>query len=108
MSDDTRTAQPAPPTVKRTHPIRGLLWGLMFGVGLTFVLIVTTVISLDVVTMIVVTIVGTAAGLLWSTLGPAKPPKGAPPTVEQHENVTEAEAPTAEFRDEQDDRGEAS
>ncbi len=74
-------------TVKQTHPIRGLLWGIVFGIGLTFVLVFTKVISLDLTTMIIVFVAATVVGVLWSIVGPAKQPKGAPPpdpvTVEQ-------------------------
>ena len=76
-------------TIKKTHPVRGVLWGLMFGIGLTLVLVFTKVISLDLTTMIIVTVVATVAGTLWSILGPAKAPKGPPPAepvaVEQTE-----------------------
>lgn len=68
-------------TVKQNHPVRGVLWGLMFGIGLALVLVVTTVISLDLVTLIVVVVVGTIVGVLWSIFGPAKAPKGDPPST---------------------------
>lgn len=66
-------------TVKQTHPFRGVLWGLVFGIGLTFVLVITTIISLDLVTMLVVTLVATAIGVAWSIYGPARAPKAPPP-----------------------------
>ena len=67
------------PLVKKTHPIRGILWGIMFGLGLTGVLVVTKVISLELSQMIIVLVVGIAAGVLWSLFGPAKAPKGPAP-----------------------------
>ncbi len=67
--------------VKKGHPIRGVLWGIMFGLGLAGVLVVTKVIPLDLTQMIVVLAVGIAAGVLWSLFGPAKAPKGAAPTA---------------------------
>ncbi len=83
MSDSTAASLRA--TTQRTfverHPIRGILWGLMMGIGLTVVLIVTKVINLDLTMMIVVTLVAILVGLLWSTLGPAKAPKGPPPAT---------------------------
>lgn len=69
------------PTVKQTHPVRGVLWGLMFGIGLAFVLVFTTVINLDLVTMIIVVVIAIALGVLWSLYGPAKPPQGEPPVA---------------------------
>ncbi len=62
--------------VKKAHPVRGILWGLVFGLGLTVVLVVTTVISLELTQMIVVLAAGTLFGVLWSVFGPAKPPSG--------------------------------
>ena len=61
---------------KKTHPIRGILWGLMLGLGLAIVLIVTTVINLELSQIIIVVLVGTVVGFLWSMLrqvvGPLK------------------------------------
>jgi hypothetical protein len=64
--------------VKKTHPIRGILWGLMMGLGLSIVLVLTKVIPLDLVPMLLVLLVGTVAGTLWSIFGPAKHPKDVP------------------------------
>ena len=108
MSDSTTTS---PETVVRKHPIRGLLWGLMFGIGLTLVLVFTTVISLDLTTMIIVAAVGTVIGVLWGMFGPAKAPKGPapaphrdpePPAVSRFDdfNRTVAPAPVPEAIDE--------
>lgn len=77
----TTTHDTTPTTVTRRHPIRGLLWGLVFGIGLSAVLVLTTVIELDLVTMIAVAVAATAAGVAWGTFGPAKAPKGPPPTT---------------------------
>lgn len=82
----TLTAQPAE---LRRHPIRGVLWGLMTGIGLTLVLVITKVIDLDLTMMIVVTVIATLLGVLWSTVGPAKEPKGPPPAT-----MTASTAPT--------------
>ena len=67
--------------VKKGHPIRGVLWGVMFGLGLAGVLVVTKIIPLDLTQMIVVLALGIATGVLWSLFGPAKAPKGAAPAV---------------------------
>ena len=81
----TATSQEA---VVRRHPIRGFLWGLLMGIGLTLVLVLTKVIGLDLTMMIVVTAIAVLVGVLWSTVAPAKPPKGPPPAT-----VTVAGAP---------------
>jgi hypothetical protein len=64
--------------VKTTHPVRGILWGLMMGVGLSIVLVLTKVIPLALAPLLIVLLLGTAAGTLWSIFGPAKRPKDAP------------------------------
>ena len=91
----TLTAQPAE---LRRHPIRGVLWGLMMGIGLTLVLVIIKVIALDLTMMIVVTVIATLLGVLWSTLGPAKEPKGPPPAT-----MTASTAPAASRFDDFDD-----
>jgi hypothetical protein len=67
--------------VKKTHPIRGILWGLMMGLGLSVVLVLTKVIPLDVVPMLIALALGAVAGTLWSIFGPAKRPKDVPSTT---------------------------
>lgn len=81
--------------VKQRHPIRGVLWGLMFGVGLAVVLVLTTVIALDLPVVIAVIAIGTIAGTAWSVFGPAKSPTDdseAPTT----DTVTPAPGDTAQ------------
>lgn len=68
------------PTVKHLHPIRGFFWGLLFGVGLAFVLVFATLIELSISNLAIVTFVGLALGVAWSLVGPAKPPSGPPPS----------------------------
>lgn len=67
---------------KRTHPIRGLLWGLMLGLGLAIVLVVMTIISLDLLQIIIVTVLGMIIGTVWGLFGPAKQPQRPPPPSE--------------------------
>ena len=57
------------------RPIRGLLWGLIFGLGLTLLLVVTNTILLAWVPMLVTMAIGTAIGIAWSLFGPARKPK---------------------------------
>lgn len=61
-------------TGRETHVVRGVLWGLMLGLGLTIVAVLTTTISLDLTQMIIVLLVGVAIGTLWSLFGPPKKP----------------------------------
>lgn len=87
MSDATSEPHATPPgeptavdvvntaeLAKTTHPIRGVLWGIVFGLGLVIVTIVTKVISLSLVPAVVVLVIGIALGTLWSLFGPAKAP----------------------------------
>ena len=67
------------PTVKHQHPIRGFFWGLLFGIGLAFVLVFATVIELSIANLAIVTFVGLALGVAWGIVGPAKAPSGPPP-----------------------------
>jgi hypothetical protein len=64
--------------VKKTHPVRGILWGLMMGLGLSIVLVLTKVIPLALGPMLIVLVLGTAAGTVWSIFGPAKQPRHVP------------------------------
>ena len=70
-----------PTTAKRLHPFRGLFWGLLLGIGLAGVLIVTTTITVSLVSVIVVLVGGLFVGVVWGLVGPAKSPKGPPPTT---------------------------
>ncbi|HWM22786.1 MAG TPA: YrzE family protein [Ilumatobacteraceae bacterium] len=82
--------QPATPTTTTTtvrtaeayrkpHPIRGILWGLLMGIGAAVIAILLKVIPFDLVWALIVLGAGILLGILWSTLGPAKKPKGDPP-----------------------------
>ena len=82
--------------VKKTHPIRGILWGLMMGLGLSIVLVLTKVIPLALGPMLIVLVLGTAAGTVWSIFGPAKRPKHLPdeathPIVDEAATVDETQ-----------------
>lgn len=61
------------------HPIRGLLWGLLFGIGLAFVLVFSTIIVFARVPVATTIAIGTAAGLLWSVIGPPRTTRSPPP-----------------------------
>lgn len=69
------TPVPQPPAreqVKITHPVRGILWGILFGLGLMVVAILTKVIALSLVPALVVLVLGIALGTLWSLFAPPK------------------------------------
>ena len=61
--------------IKETYPLRGVLWGIMFGLGLMVVAIVSKVIALSLVSALAVLILGIAIGTTWSMFGPAKTPE---------------------------------
>lgn len=65
-------------TVKR-HPIRGLLYGILFGLGLMMIVVGQGWAALGTWPPFIVLILGIVVSILWSTLGPAKKPKGMPP-----------------------------
>ena len=64
-----------PELVVVRHPIRGLLWGLVFGLGLAFMLVFSTIIVFARGPVAITIVVGTLAGLLWSLLGPPRTTK---------------------------------
>lgn len=68
-------AEPTETAARKTHPIRGALWGLLTGLGLAIVLIVTRVVTIGWVPLILSLLIGTAVSLVWSLFGPAKQPK---------------------------------
>ena len=64
------------------HPIRGLLWGLVFGIGLAFALVFSTIIVFAREPVAITISTGVLAGLLWSVLGPPRTSKSPPPRAE--------------------------
>jgi hypothetical protein len=81
--DPMSTTEHVPETVKQTHPVRGVLWGLLVGIGLACLLAFVKAISLSLAPMIIVAALGTVAGVVWSIYGPAKAPKDPPPEFAQ-------------------------
>jgi hypothetical protein len=65
--------------VKR-RPIRGALWGLLLGVGVTALLIMYSVIAVGTLTPWVVLLVFIVLGVLWGLFGPAKRTRDLPPS----------------------------
>ena len=74
----TDSATPNDGPTKQTHPARGVLWGLLFGLGLALLAIVTRTVVLGWLPFILLLVVGTAIGLAWSLFGPARKPKLQP------------------------------
>ena len=79
MQPSTSTRSTLPAAYRKLHPIRGVLWGLIMGLGATVVAIVLRVIPLDTVWVVLVMAVAVLLGVLWSILGPPTQPKGDPP-----------------------------
>lgn len=67
-------------TVKR-HPIRGFLYGIPFGLGLAMIAVGQKWAALGTWPPFIIFLVGIAISMVWSTFGPAKGPKGEPPTA---------------------------
>ena len=65
-------------TVKR-HPIRGFLYGIVFGLGLALVAIGQSWAALGTLPPFILLVVGIIVGTVWSTFGPPKGPKGETP-----------------------------
>jgi hypothetical protein len=68
-----------PELVVVRHPVRGLLWGVVFGVGLAFMLVFSTIIVFERAPVAITITVGTLAGLLWSLVGPPRTTRSAAP-----------------------------
>lgn len=61
-----------PDELRTVHPLRGAIWGLVFGTGLALAMVVTTTIPLDAVAMSLVVVAATAVGVLWGLFAPAR------------------------------------
>jgi hypothetical protein len=72
------TTTTAAATTKR-HPIRGFLYGIVFGLGLAMIAIGQKWAALGTWPPVIIFVVGIVIGTAWATFGPAKAPKGAPP-----------------------------
>jgi hypothetical protein len=72
--------------VLRRHPIRGFLYGILFGLGLMFVAVGQGWAALGTWPALIVFVVGVVLATAWGSFGPSKQPKGPPPPepVEVH------------------------
>ena len=84
-------------TSTKRKPIRGFLYGIVLGLGLMMIVVGQGIAALGTWPPFLVFLAGVVIGTLWSTFGPAKAPKGAPPVEpEIIEEPTPAPAPVAE------------
>lgn len=67
-------------TTLHRHPIRGFIWGLVFGLGVAGLLIVFSIVPLSIPNLIIYPVVIAVAGTLWGLFAPPKKPKGPEPT----------------------------
>lgn len=65
-------------TLKR-HPIRGFLYGILFGLGLMMIVVGQGWAALGTLPPVIVFLLGLVVGTVWGLYGPAKAPKGPPP-----------------------------
>ena len=72
------TQTTAPTSKTKRHPIRGFLYGIVFGLGLAFIAVGQSWAALGTWPPFLLLIAGVVIGTLWSTFGPAKGPKVAP------------------------------
>lgn len=79
MNHPTRTTLTPGQTVTEKHPIRGFFWGLLMGIGLALVAIITKVVSLSLTTSIVLVAVCIVFGVLWGVYAPPRAPQGPAP-----------------------------
>jgi hypothetical protein len=68
----TPTPAPAPERKVKRHPIRGFLWGLVAGIGLSLILIDQAVVAIGTNGPMVVVLVMAVLGVLWSFFAPAR------------------------------------
>lgn len=72
------TSAELPEVSTEAHPIRGVFWGLLLGIGLAGLLISMKVVGLALTPFVVVVMVGVLAGTAWGRFGPARPPRVIP------------------------------
>jgi hypothetical protein len=77
------------PTEIKRHPIRGFLWGIITGIGVALILIVTKVITLSIPAMVITIVVVALLATLWGLVGPAKKARGPVPIT-----ITPSPAPS--------------
>lgn len=66
-------------TITKRHPIRGLLYGIVFGLGLLMLAVGQGWAALGTWPPFILFVAGLVIGTLWGMYAPAKAPKGDPP-----------------------------
>jgi hypothetical protein len=69
---------PADQTVKR-HPLRGLLYGLLMGLGIAILLITTNTVAIGTLPPILVVVFSTLFGIIWGLFAPPRKAKDQAP-----------------------------
>ncbi len=88
MTSTVSSTSPAPEQEVAKHPVRGVLWGLLLGLGIAIYMVLFAVIPFgDWLPLLLCVLAGVAIGVAWAYFAPPKKPKGPPPAAE-----TESEA----------------
>ena len=74
----------------KRHPIRGFMWGIVFGLGLALLAIGQGYAALGTLPPVILLIAGIVLGTLWGLFAPAKKPKGEPPPTAVDVETVEA------------------
>ncbi|MDW3217920.1 MAG: hypothetical protein R8F63_04840 [Acidimicrobiales bacterium] len=69
-------------TTTKRHPIRGILWGILMGIGLAITAVGMKWAAIGTNGPFVFFGIGLVISVAWSLFGPAKAPKGPPPAAE--------------------------
>jgi len=77
-------------TVTKRHPIRGFLYGIVFGLGLMMLAVGQGWAALGTWPPFILFIAGLVAATLWGMYAPAKAPKGDPPPERVEVTATES------------------
>lgn len=84
-------------TTKKSHPIRGALYGIILGLGLALIAVGRKMVNLDSIVPVILVVVGIAIGIIWGMVAPAKKPKGPAPVESlRPEPTAEPASETAE------------
>ena len=68
-------------TTLHRHPVRGLIWGVLAGLGAGLLLMVLSIVPLSIPTLVFITVGMAVFGVVWGSVAPARKPKGPKPTT---------------------------
>lgn len=80
----------------KRHPIRGVLWGLLFGLGIAMVLIDRAVIAFGTLPPILIVLLFGVLGGVFGAFAPPTGPKSAPPARQEAPAAAASTAASAE------------